>query len=85
MAEIDIVGRDAPPPWPDIAEVMEAAPFAGHTRYALLQGGMSSGRTSVMIAFPLSGDRWVSVETSLAMLEAVVATAHGAEARWAEA
>ena len=80
IGHVSIVGRNDPAPWTDIPR-----PELGDVsdiRYAVLEGGMTSGRTSIMIAFPVEGG-WVGFETSLAMLEAVVAAAHGAEQRWA--
>lgn len=82
VGDISIIGKGDAPPWKDIADGLEAAPSAGRTRYAILEAGMQSGATSLVIAFPLNGERWVCFETSLAMIEAVIASAHGAEQRW---
>jgi hypothetical protein len=83
IGHVSIVGRDDPPPWTDIAAKIEWASLMGLTRYSVLEAGMTSGRSSIAIAFPLDGERWVGVQTSLSVLEAVVAAAHGAEQRWA--
>jgi len=78
-ADVSIVGWHDPPPWQDIAA--EEADRSLGLKFAILQSGMESGRSSVCIAVPWQG-AFLIAETSLAMLETVVAAAHGAEERW---
>lgn len=79
-ARVDVVGRDDPPPWEEVVADLPLESIE-EGRWAILEGGMTSGNPSVALLLRTS-EGWVVYQTSLAILEAVVAAGRGAQERW---
>lgn len=87
--DLRILDAGAEPAWPELAEhTFETDP--NELRVAILQDGMTSGKTSVAILarIQVAGadvddpPAWICIETSAAVIHGLAGAIRGAEARW---
>ena len=69
-------------PWPDLkgAEVIHLHP----SRACIVEKGTAMGKATVMFLAEDATGKWLNIETTVAIMETVLAAAKGAELRWAE-
>lgn len=80
QVDIHIVERGADPPFPELADKVREA--EGVVQFVVLEGGMQSGKPSVMLLVPRSSEEVVLVQLSAEIFEAMAAAVRGARARW---
>lgn len=82
QVDIRIVRRNDPPPFAELAE--KEAVETGITRMCVLEGGMKSGKASVVLLADLPNGAVAFMEMSADMLESLAAAARGARQSWGE-
>lgn len=79
------IQRKADAATPLFPEIGQAGFVKGTLRsVAVLEGGMTSGKTSLWFNVETHDGKWVCAEVSAAMLQMIAGTVRGAEQRWAE-
>lgn len=77
MLDIKILARDDPPPFDE--ELEEIAP--GNMQAFILEHGMESGKPSLGFVFTLADGRKVLWQSSMPIIEMLLGTLRGVEAR----
>ncbi len=82
MVDVRILPEGEPSPWLDI-QATAGAPVALE-RVAIMQGGMTTGRTSVALFGRKDDGSFVMIETSAAVLQTLIGAVTGACKRFGD-
>lgn len=78
--EIKILEKDAAPAWPEIAGAVKV--HGNVDKAGILEGGMVSGKTSVMLIGKNAEGEYAALEISADLFETLAGAVRGARARF---